>query len=281
VGLISRCAGTLYWTWFDSQSRHVVDDAVPMTKHDQWSWNLQAIAPGLGDARGYAVFLFDREANPAFPNQGDEALDGYDDEECLASSAFWVDIPNNDVAFVPTFPLGLGDLSDAAKDLSNPLPDYAAIRALYAGAQLGETIYKRYYINAVLGDLDRTEIVTWTVCKPPGSQSLRWYNDNQDWISANYPTPNDELNWFDPEATLISATKGAFRDGFIPWVVKAASNPNAPGAGAEDNLRYCNHNGYGGPPPNDDQAAVSYSQMYSIITGAEQSIVNSHTRYPK
>lgn len=276
VGLISRCPGTLYWTWFNKDSQHIVDDAVPMTKYDQWSWNLQAIAPGLGDERGYAVFLFDLESDPAFPNKGDERLDAYDDEQCLASSAFWVDIPNNDVAYVPTFPLALDDIALDARDLKVPLPDYDAISSLVAGAQLDQTIYKRYYVNGVLGDLDRTEIVTWTVCKPPASQNLRWYNHDQDWISAVYPTPNDELNWFDPEPTLILATKGAFVDGFIPWPVKAAANPYQAGAGAGQNLRYCNHNNF--DLYSDNQAAVSYSQMYSTVTGAEQTIVNAHTR---
>lgn len=274
VGLVSSCPGTLYWTWFDEQSRHVVDDSVPMTKNDMWSWNLGALTNIWGQ-RGYALFLFDREADPAFPNKGDGKLDNYDDY-CLASAAFWVDVANADVAYVPTFPVDYTEiLPAAAADLTQPLPNYNAIIALQAGAQLNSVIYKRYLVDGVLLNEDTTEIVTWTVCKPPGSQSLRWYNDNQDWISANYPTPNDELNWYDPEAILIATTKGAFKDGVIPWTVKAAANPNAPGGGAGDNLRYCDHKGYNGVP-NESQAAVSWSQMWSSLLKAAQTILNSH-----
>lgn len=272
VGLTSRCAGEVYWTWFDPDSKHVVDDKQPMTKNDLWAWNLGQLTAIYGQ-RGYSLFLFDEQVNPAFPNKGDGYINTADGD-CLASAAFWVDVPNNDVAYLPTFPVTQADLNHGMQiDLSSPLADYDTITALAAGAQERSIIYKRYLVNGVLGDADRTEIVTWTVCKPPTSQNLRAYNDNQDWVSVVYPTPNDELNWWDPEAELL-AKAPTFRDGFFTWEVLAAANPNGPGAGAEDNLRYCNHNGF--VPYSDAQAAVSWSQMYAAVFNALQVILNAH-----
>lgn len=279
VGLVARCAGTIHWTYFDQDSKHVVDDYEKVTKNDLTSWNVSNKAPGYAGITGYATFLFDKEnpaAIPFVPGAGDNVLTT-NDEKCLAASAFLVDAANNDVAWLPTLPLALADINpNWAADLTVPAPNYNAVIGLLAGAPDKDVIYLRYFVDNILGNADTTKIKIWTVCKPPGSQSLRWYNDNQDSVSANYPTPNDEVNEFDPEATLIAATAGAFKDGFIPWVVKAAANPNgALPAGAGDNLRYCDNHGYNGAAL-ETQAAVSMSQMYSSLFGAHQTILNSH-----
>jgi hypothetical protein len=277
IGLISRCGGNIYWSAYDQDSKHLEDDVIPATPLDMVSVDVGAAIGMTGPA--YMLFQMDRNsaANANPPNTPDGVYDTYDDG-CLAGNAFWVDLPMNDVTYVPTFPVDLTDVNDGVPGHSVGLiggVDY--ISSLVAGAQWREWIFMRYFVDNVAANADLTKIYAWTVCKPPATQQTRFYNADQDWLSAPVDTPKDELNIIDPETYIIPRDTG-FKDGFIPWEVAIAANPNASGAGGGDNLRYCNHNGYNSDV-NDKQAAVSWSQMYSSVFGAEQTVLNPHACY--
>jgi hypothetical protein len=277
IGLISRCGGNVYWSAYDQDSVHIEDDVIPVTPLDMVAFDVGA---GIGNKTGPAYMLFQMDRNSSAtatpPNKPDGMYDTYDDG-CLAGNAFWVDMTHADVTYLPTFPVELEDVNNNQHPTQAGMiggPNY--ISALKAGAQAGEWIWQRYIGDNFQPNGVTTQIVTWTVCKSPSRVQTRYYNQDQDWFSAPIDMPNDELNLVDPEDYIIPRNT-AFNDGYVLWPVLAASNPNAQNAGADDNLRYCNHKGH--VPNNDTQAAVSWSQTYAEVFGAEQTLLNAHACY--
>lgn len=266
VGLISCTPGQVYWVFKDVNSNHITDGTFPMTKNDMYSFVLANEAGiGLEGTQGYLVFTLD--SDPDGTVGPDTALTTAD-VGCLAANAFYVDVPNQDVAFVPVAPVnysdinhGLGVSAGGLQFLSND-----SITSLTAGAQLGETIANRYFIDNLPGGND-TSIYLWTVCKPLAVQTALMYDDDQDVKSINFNLPNDELNIVDPETIL--GREPDHLDGFIAWTVNAA-----PGKGT----RYCDQDEDGVINPTSDnyQAALSLSIISSDLFGAAQTLYNPH-----
>jgi hypothetical protein len=280
VGLISRCGGNVYWSAYNQDSVHLEDDVIPVTPLDMVSIDVGGLIGQTGPA--YMLFQLDRNsaANDNPPNTPDGVYTSYDDD-CLAGNAFWVDLPMADISYVPTFPVDLSDVDDASYNVPvGKIGGASYITALKAGAQENEWIWQRYIGDNIQPDGVTTKIMTWTVCKSPSTVQTRFYNADQNWFSAPLDMPKDELNILDPEIYIIPRDK-SFMDGFVLWPVAAAGNPNAPDAGGGDNLRYCDHKGYEPGGDNDKQAAVSWSQMFAQIFGAEQTVINPHACYVK
>jgi hypothetical protein len=264
IGLNSCAAGTVYWTFFDVNSNHVLDDQFNMTENDQANlvWNVTNNPgtdrlfgdPILEGEEGYLIFIYDTTGDGALQ----ASTTGSSDEPCLAGAAFQVYLGEDDVAFVPTMPLNIrpvaqgvsaGDFDEVPDANGNPgsgifISDLRATTGddlvrLTAGANANDIVFLRYFIDGAAGGND-TAIYIWSTTSPGTGITVQAYNDNQERRSINIDLPNVELNVIDPETLPIP-----FTDGFIEW-----------------------------PVPDTVAGAISWSVIDSPAFGARQTIVN-------
>jgi hypothetical protein len=261
IGLNSCAAGTVYWSFFDVNSQHLLDDQFDMTANDQANliWNVSDNPgttrlfgdPILEGEEGYLVFIFDTTGDAMLQ----ATVGGSSDEPCLAGAAFQVHLGDDDVAFVPTMPLNIrpvapgvvaGDFDEEGgagtgvfiDDLR--ATDENDIARLTAGANANDVVFLRYFIDGTVGTGDNTAIYIWSTTAPGNNITVQAYNDAQERRSITIDLPNAELNVIDPETLPIP-----FTDGFIEWPVPAT---------------------VGG--------AISWSVIDSPAFGARQTIVN-------
>jgi hypothetical protein len=262
IGLNSCAAGTVYWTFFDVDSVHVLDDQFDMTANDQANlvWNVSE-NPGTGrlfggqdveGEEGYLVFIFDTTGDA----QLQATVGGSSDEPCLAGAAFQVHLGDNDVAFVPTMPLNIRPIAPGvvAGDFNEEggpgtgvfIDDLTAmdnndIARLTAGASANDVVFLRYLVDGAAGG-DDTAIYVWSTTAP-GTTTVQMFDDNQNRRSVNISLPNVELNVINPETVV--GRPPTFIDGFIEWEV-----------------------------PSTVAGAISWSVIDSPAFGARQTIVN-------
>lgn len=266
VGLNTCAAGRVFWTFFDEDSTHITDGQFDMTANDQFSyiWADQS-GVGLQGQDGYLVFVLD--------TNGNQALDT-SDAACLSGNAFFVDIPNNDVAFVPTLPLNtenvseddvvgvLGDFGDSddggifVPDLTTMGPD--SIVALGAGANSGDLLHMRYFIDGQTGGRD-TALVFWSAQDVRGRFTVNIFDDEQNRKSVNFELDNAELNIVNPE-TIVGRPFN-FLDGFIQWDLSGSEYRATTGEDTNDT----------GTVPD---GVFSYSVISDPGFGAVQTVIN-------
>ena len=200
----------VYWTFFNVNSGHVTDGDFTMTQNDMYSfiWASES-GTGLDGTDGYLVF-----AAGDIVSSGN--LTGADGNDCVAGNAFYLDVPNNDVAYVPAVPL---DGADFETDGVTTM-DAGSVSSLTAGGASGATVDMRYFIDGSSGG-DDTDIVLWTTedmrtgsggCM---SHSVDMYDDSENRKSVNFELCNAELNIVDPED--IVGRPSDFTDGFVFW----------------------------------------------------------------
>jgi len=284
VGLMTCAAGNVAWTYFDENTKHITDGVIKMTKNDMYSFILSREAGiGLENQKGYLVFVLDTEGKFNGVTEKDDLPDGdldYWDNPCLAGNAFQLDVANQDVVFQPTVPLAVHDFGHFQGIENVSAMDNDSLTALAWGAWYGDIVSLRYYIDNAPGGND-TAMFVWSVCKPPVSNTVIMYDDNEKAKSVNINLPNDELNIIDPETIL--GRPATFLDGFINWEVSAAQQPDS----SVSDPAYCDH-GRGGPGRASDdtaenrknrdyQGVVSWSFIYAPAFGAAQTLINPHT----
>ncbi len=202
VGLTSRSAGTVYWTFFDVNSKHVADGSFSVTANDMYPF-IWADESGIGleGMNGYLVFTLE----PGTAN----------DTPALAGNAFQVNTSFSDVAFIPTLPLVAGDY---AVNVDLTAMDNATITDAANAAQAGERVDMRYFIDNAEGGTD-TMILVWSPGDINGTHTVNMYDDKQNRRSVNFELEYTELNVFNPEE--IAGRPADFLDGFIAWTVPA------------------------------------------------------------
>ncbi len=247
VGLLWSCefdvdtdGGTVYWTFFDVNSEHVTDGQIPMTQNDRYAfvWANES-GVGLEGMEGYLVFVADSDNDGALT---------VDDQSCLSGEAFHVTTADNDVAFVPTWPLSFGGFNDGAGVSDLTAMTRTTVTTGFAMATDGEPLFLMYSI----GGGDTTEIVLWSADPIDGSHTVNIFDDEENRKSVNLELPNEELNVVDPSA--IVGLPATFVNGFLQFFV--------PNINDED--------GDGG------NGMVSYSVIHSPAFGARQTIINPH-----
>lgn len=266
VGLTSCAAGTVYWTFFDVGSKHVVDQEFNMTPNDQtafvWGAVIQTDEPGDGhipinngeDGKlGYLVFVMDTNSNTALDTS---------DVPCLAGAAFDIRPGDDEVAFVPTLPLDAMNPSRGAGDFGSPSGgvyvgdlrnmDGVTVSHLAAGANAHDHLYLRYFIDGTPDSGADTDIYIWSAQDIRGDYVVNIYDNNQNRISVTMSLENPEVNIVDPETEFSSLPNG-FNDGFILWDLGSSEYLST--VGAEDGV-------------------VSYSIIESQADAATQTIVN-------
>jgi len=246
VGVISNNATSVYWTFFDEDSKHITDGCFPMTANDYYPfvWANQS-GVGLEGKRGYLVFAAAAAGTATACSTASTIVTG----EVISGHAFEYDVAKSDVAFVPVIDGPLGISSGA--DLTTL--DEDSLTSVAGAAPVGETLVMRYYIDGATGG-DDTRIVVWSTGDQStgdqsGSHTVNIYDDKQNRKSVNFDLVNEELDWFDPET--IAGRPADFKDGFIVWNTANAA-PTLAGS------------------------IFSYSVISAPAFGAVQTILNPH-----
>ncbi|HHB13101.1 MAG TPA: hypothetical protein ENK62_07880 [Chromatiales bacterium] len=241
--------GLVYWTFFDENSTHITDGAVPMTNNDVYSF-VWANESGLGleGMQGYLVFFVDTDANGTI-----DAADG----ECLAGEAFHVVAADADVAYKAVWPID-ALLDTAGAGIPDPTTmNAASITTLSAGAPVGDTITMRYSI----ANGDTTSIAVWSADDISGVYTVNMFDDEENRKSVNFALPNAEQNSIDP--STIVGRPADYVNGFIEWVTPDPATLPADPPGSRDNGA-------------DGNGVVSYSVIRSVAFSARQTVVNPH-----
>lgn len=211
VGITSRTATTVYWTFFDVNSNHVTDGQFAMTSLDQTAFDWASSAgAGLSGTNGYLVF------SSGVAN----ALSATDD---IACNSFL--ISSGDAAFIPTVPL---TTRDYAGGLNLTVMNNVSIVALTNGTRVvangaapadATGVDMRYWIDGATAGRD-TSIVVWTANAANATYTVNMFDDAQTRKSVNFTLANQELNLVNPENIL--GRPASFVDGFINWSLTAA-----------------------------------------------------------
>lgn len=206
VGVISREKASIYWTFFDQDSKHVTDGCFTVTENDfePFIWNAETAGVGLEGQRGYLVLAADT-AETTCAAQAPTISSG----NIFSANAFQV-MPPADVAYVPVVD---GPLTIAG-NLTTLGPN--SLTSAGGAAPVGDTLYMRYFI-----DNADTRIVVWSTGDQSGTHTVNIYNDQQDRKSVNFELVHTELDWFDPET--FAGRPADFVDGFIVWNTSAAA----------------------------------------------------------
>jgi hypothetical protein len=254
IGLTSCAAGTVYWTFFDVDSRHQADGTFAVSQNDQvnivWgnpSTNLGSVIggldrPDLDDVPGYMVFILD--GNNRFDGSGstNRMLDS-SDSPCLAGNAFQIDTQNNDVAYTPALPLDAAVGDFGAPDAGVYVEDLVAtdqntVVGLNAGANLNDDIYLRYFVDNTQNSGNDTTMYIWSTTNitnpfdflPLGTFTVLMYDIDQNFFSANLRLADQQLNIIDVEqpttpddVPLIENRPIELLDGFVVWTVPAVA----------------------------------------------------------
>lgn len=199
VGITSKIATTVYWTFFDVNSNHVTDGQFPMTANDQYAFDWAAVAgAGTAGMNGYLVFT---------SGTGAAVVTGTKD---IACNSFQVTA--NDAAFIPTPNLATVDYAGGVNLTTMSPTSILTLAGGVPGASTGS--HMRYWIDGATGGRD-TAIAVWTANVAKGTYTVNIYDDAQNRKSVNFVLPNDELNLINPET--IVGRPATYLDGFIDW----------------------------------------------------------------
>ena len=247
IGLTDACGGTVYWTFFDVNTKHIIDGEFKTSRND-WvafihsdtigdvagKFNAGPVFPG-DPQLGYYVFVHSSVVEPDLGIGGSGA-------PCLAGNAFQIFPGQDDVAYIPAIPLYRDDLrtGDDVTDLG-PI----SVLGLQAGAQANDG--DRLYLNYV-DDAELTDIVIWSAQDVSGSYTVNIYDTDQNRASTNLDLPNKELNVID--SRTINKPIG-FRAGFIIWDLATIASRS----GEEDGI-------------------ASFTVIFSEAFGATQTVLN-------
>lgn len=217
VGLISKGAGCVFWTFFDQDSVHVTDGVFTMTNNDYqpFVWSANAGLDTAGQ-RGYLVFTAGQATatgcNPVPVTSPGIAISG---------NAFHVMPGSSDVAYVPVIdgPIDLTGVTDLADMNQNSINNVAGAVVLTAASSAAE-FNMRYFIDNQVGGND-TNIVVWSTGDQKRSHTVFMYNDQQNVKSVNFELGHTELDFINVET--IVGRPANYVDGFIRWNVTPAS----------------------------------------------------------
>jgi len=240
VGVIAAAPTSVYWTFFDQNSKHVTDGCFSMSANDYepFVW-VDKSGVGLANKRGYLVFAAGQGTTCGSSSEI-RPTNSY----VLSGHAFEYNLSAKDVAYVPVID---GPLSiSTGVNLTTLGAD--SLQSVAGAASVGQTLYMRYYIDGARGG-DDTRIAVWSTGNQKGTHTVNVYNDKQDRKSVNFDLTFEELDFIDPET--ISGRPSDFKDGFIVW---NTSNAQPKLAGS----------------------VFSYSVISAPAFGAVQTILNPH-----
>jgi hypothetical protein len=254
VGIVSKGAGCVFWTFFDQNSVHVTDGRFPMTNNDYapFIW-AEAAGTNTAGLRGYLVFTVGAPA----PGGACDSTPGYSGMT-IAGNAFQVLPGSQDVAFTPVIdgPLAL-EAGLTSLDNMGPNSLVSAGGALTLAGSSTNELNMRYFIDGKPGGTD-TNIVVWSTGDQRGNHTVFMYNDQQNVKSVNFNLTHTELDWFDVES--IVGRPANYLDGFLAWPVSTATFAAYPAKTTAPST----------------VSVMTYSVMASPAFGAVQTVLGSH-----
>lgn len=269
------------WFFFDADSNVRQRGRIEVTNNDvhPFIWALES-DPALEGVAGYLLFILDTDGLGRLDrNEGRGA--------CLTAEAFLAVVAEDDVAYIPTWPVEADDFAevretghlyldtmgpDSLTHLASGAPD------LYLGSYTdsrGEPA--RYALRYSIGNGDTTRIVLWSAEAIAGSYVAPGFDDEENSKSLMLALPHEELNVIDP--AQLTGLPAEFVNGYIQWdAPRSAGNqihasadcdpaPGAPPATYTDHG--CDGNG-----------VVSFSIIHSPGLGARQTILNAARLHP-
>lgn len=211
VGLMTCAAGTVYWTFYNANGAAVSNGSISMDANDMESFIWASEGSGLGGTDGYMTFSLDTD--------GDKSIDS-GDSNCLQGNAFYLDLTNNDVKFIPTVPLADSDYSfGSGEDLENMGDTTIAnlSNAVTSSVIFPSVVDMRYYVDGSSGGKDTT-IVVWSTGDVSATFSTTVYDDDGNSESMNLTMSQSHQNLIDPESLSLPS---GYTDGFIAWTTSS------------------------------------------------------------
>ncbi len=240
VGVISRYPASVYWTFFDQDSKHVTDGCFTVTANDfePFIWNEKMGGQGTSGVRGYLVFSVGvqygtfnnedadisqgcKEGNPLPRRQGVAYVSGTTSygtsvQNILSASAFQV-LPPSDVAYTPVID-GPLNLQFSGNQNLTTMDSLSLVSVGGAASAVGSQLFMRYYVDGTKDSGDNTRIVVWSTGNQAGTHTVNIFDDKQNRKSVNFVLKHSELDWFDPEdPTNLVGRPADYKDGFILW----------------------------------------------------------------
>jgi len=210
VGLTSRVDGIVEWAFFDEDGDRLDDGRFAIEADELTGLTLDLVlSPALSGATGFMLFCLDSNA---------DGLITVDDNGVLVANAFYVDLPNNDVAFLPVWSVTAGNLDEPDPEnwTEEPIVD---IPLLAAGT--GASVDMQYLVDGVVGDGDNTRIVIFTSDEPSLLVSMQAIGPGRQ-LEVSVELPHGRLNVLDVESIEeISALQGLRPSGFLRWNIPA------------------------------------------------------------
>lgn len=255
VGVVSRVAGAVHWTFFDQNSVHKTDGCFTVTANDYqpFLW-VNESGVDLENDRGYLVFTAVARVDTTVASTCTTVKNLAAPAQQLSGHAFEYNLSAKDVSYIPVIdgPITIGGLP-AEVDVLGPF----SVTEVGGAAAFGDTMYMRYYIDGVKNSGDDTRIAVWSTGSQKASHTVNMFDDKQNSKSVNFTLTNTELDFIDPE--FIEGRPSAYKDGFIVW--------NTTGAFSQESTT----------GPLTTGSVFSYSVISAPAFGAVQTILNPHT----
>ena len=238
IGVINHSSAdvTVYWTFFDQDSKHITDGEFDLTGNDFYGfvWSEEA-GVGLENMRGYLVFFGDQDDDMHL-RTGLQAQ--------ISATAFQANAATQDAVYIPTFPI---DWTDLATTVSDPtVLDAGSLAGLRAGAQNGSVLDLRYDFSD--SDLS-SRIVLWATDNLNKTTTVNMYNDEQARKSVNFTCGKEESELCFVDPLTIVGRPADFDRGFVRYQYVGTDATSA---------------------------AVSYSTVTSQNFGSTQTLLNTH-----
>ena len=163
---------------------------------------------------GFLLFGLDSNA--------DGNISGTDITEAIAGGAFYVDLANNDAAYLPTIGMDQNVLGEeiVANWTQSPLLELSNIPGY--GAESGFVADMEFLIDGAAGG-DNTTLYIWTSTETTPAQAMTVYDGSGATKAITVQLLNDNLNVLDVEG-IADITPAFNGDGFIRWTIPSASD---------------------------------------------------------
>ena len=209
VGLINHSTTdvAVFWSFQTAKSEHLTDGCFEMTAKDLegFVWNAVNGGANTKDVLGYLVFGVGSGANGKCVES-----DVINAAGLISGNALQV-YNGTDVAYIPTFPVAVADLT-AGQGMAT-LIGYEDFNTLASGAQGGSSVALRYF----LADNSSTKMVVWQPNNTGSNWVVNAYDEKQNRKSVTMPIPY-EVNVIDP-TTNVTGMPSSFVDGFFEFAL--------------------------------------------------------------
>ena len=208
VGLTSRSDGAVEWAFFDEDGDRQDDGRFQIESDELRGITLDGVLnPALAGTTGFMLFCLD--------SNEDGVIDS-NDAPNLVANAFYVDLNNADVAYLPVWSLPYSALDvDTPEDWDE---EPVAIIPLLA-AVAGHSLDMQYLVDGTIGTGDNTRVIIFTTDEPSLQVSMQAIGPGGQ-VGVDVELPNSRLNVVDVESIdEIADLTGLRPSGYLRWSI--------------------------------------------------------------